>query len=325
MTSIVSYELGTKEKPHPILPPVKERIKGQCYLYNGEVRYSNGNKNIFSMCRKKGCGVPQPRFNFEGKTNRHGGGEGLYCKVHKLMRMVDVKSPRCKEEGCSKVSPTFNFEGQTKGLYCAVHKLADMVNVKNPRCKEEGCEVFSCFNFEGQTKGLYCVVHKLDDMVNVKSSRCKTFMCPTRAGKKYDGYCLHCYMYLFPDKPVARNYKTKEYAVVEFVKEHFPELSWKTDKIIHEGCSKKRPDILLDLDYQIIIIEIDENQHISYDCSCDNKRIMELSQDVGHRPIIFIRFNPDAYMKNGGKIKSCWENNKNGICVIKRKMNGSKD
>ena len=24
-------------------------------------------------------------------------------------------------------------------------------------------------------------------------------------------------------------------------------------------------------------------------------------------------------MKNGRKIKSCWENNKNGICVIKKK------
>jgi hypothetical protein len=73
---------------------------------------------------------------------------------------------------------------------------------------------------------------------------------------------------------------------------------------------------MLDLGYQIIIVEIDENQHRAYDCSCDNKRIMELSQDVGHRPIIFIRFNPDSYKKNGKSIQSCWAINKNGICII---------
>ena len=123
---------------------------------------------------------------------------------------------------------------------------------------------------------------------------------------------------MFPDKPASRNYKTKEYAVVEYIKEKFPDLNWIADKIIDGGCSKRRPDLLLDLLYQIIIIEIDENQHTDYDCSCENKRIMELSQDLGHRPIIFIRFNPDDYEKNGKTITSCWGQNKKGICVVKK-------
>ena len=38
---------------------------------------------------------------------------------------------------------------------------------------------------------------------------------------------------------------------------------------------------------------------------------MELSQDVGHRPIIFIRFNPDQYFDiNNKKIASCWSYSK---------------
>jgi hypothetical protein len=74
----------------------------------------------------------------------------------------------------------------------------------------------------------------------------------------------------------------------------------------------------LDLGYQIIIIEIDENQHIDYDCNCENKRIMELSQDLGHRPIIFIRFNPDDYLCKENKISSCWGITKQGICVVKK-------
>jgi hypothetical protein len=30
----------------------------------------------------------------------------------------------------------------------------------------------------------------------------------------------------------------------------------------------------------IIIVEIDENKHTDYDCSCENKRLMELSKDL---------------------------------------------
>jgi len=45
---------------------------------------------------------------------------------------------------------------------------------------------------------------------------------------------------------------------------------------------------------------------------------MELSQDVGHRPIVFIRFNPDDYDNNEINVTSCWGNNKNGICVVKK-------
>jgi hypothetical protein len=125
-------------------------------------------------------------------------------------------------------------------------------------------------------------------------------------------------MNLFPDKPVSRNYKTKEYAVVEYVKTKFPEKSWVADKLIQNACSRRRPDLLLDLGYQVIIVEVDENQHIDYDCSCENKRIMELSQDVGHRPIVFIRFNPDEYEKDGTNITSCWGCDKNGLCVVKK-------
>jgi hypothetical protein len=47
---------------------------------------------------------------------------------------------------------------------------------------------------------------------------------------------------------------------------------------------------------------------------------MELSQDVEHRPIIFIRFNPDDYINNNNdKQQSCWStNNRNGVCMVKK-------
>ena len=155
-------------------------------------------------------------------------------------------------------------------------------------------------------------------MVDVKSQTCKSEWCRTLVKEKYDGYCLHCYMHVFPEKPVSRNYKTKEFAVVEFVKSTFPDHSWISDTTIQNGCSKRRPDLLLDLGYQVLIVEIDENQHMDYDCSCENKRLMELSQDIGHRPLVFLRFNPDDYMENSKQVFSCWGQNNKGICVVKK-------
>jgi hypothetical protein len=125
-------------------------------------------------------------------------------------------------------------------------------------------------------------------------------------------------MFTFPDKPVARNYKTKERSVVEYILDQFKTLDWIADKTVADGCSKRRPDLFLHLGDQIVIVEVDENQHIKYDCSCENKRLMEISQDIRHRPLVFIRFNPDGYNTSVSRIQSCWSYNKNGICTVKR-------
>jgi hypothetical protein len=231
--------------------------------------------------------------------------------------MIDVKHITCNYPYC-KTRPNFNNEGELKALYCSNHKLEGMVDVKNKTCINPGCKTQPNFNIEGEKKGLYCFTHKLEGMIDVINITCKSYLCYTRVTKKYDGYCLYCYINIFPNKHVSRNYKTKEYAVVEYIKKTYPELNWISDKTIKDGCSKRRPDLLLDLGYQIIIVEIDENQHISYDCSCENKRIMELSQDLKHRPIIFIRFNPDDYIYLENNITSCWHINKNGISVVKK-------
>jgi len=191
-------------------------------------------------------------------------------------------------------------------------------SVKNKKCIELNCNNRAYYNLKNQKKPLYCSNHKLDGMVNVSHKICNSEWCLTSVNnKKYDGYCLFCFINLFPDKPVSRNYKTKEYVVVDFIKTTFPNLDWIFDRVINNGCSKRRPDILLDLGYQVLIIEVDENQHTDYDCICENKRIMELSQDLGHRPLIFIRFNPDNYTLNGENVTSCWSVNRQGICVIK--------
>jgi hypothetical protein len=160
-------------------------------------------------------------------------------------------------------------------------------------------------------------------MINLSEKKCKTPLCSTSVKNKYDGYCFRCFLYTFPDIPVSKNYKTKETATANFITENFPKFTWNIDKKVEDGCSRRRPDLMCDLGYQVLIVEVDENQHDTYDCSCENKRIMQISQDIGHRPLVFIRFNPDDYLDgSGNNIASCWTTTaKTGIIKIKSNKN----
>ena len=263
------------------------------------------------ICVEEGCTI-RSNYNFKGNKI------GLYCNNHKKSGMIDVKNRVCTYKNCN-IRPTFNYSNNKLPLYCVSHKLENMINVVNTKCIFNDCNINAIYNFNHSKSPLYCSNHKLDDMIDVRSKMCLTHLCNTRVhNNKYEGYCLRCFIYLFPDRPVVKNYKTKEQATIEYVCNEFSNNTIQLDRKIIDGCSKRKPDISIDLGYQILICEIDENQHKKYDVTCENKRIMELSQDLSHRPIIFIRFNPDQYInKMNITIKSCWTLNKNGICVIK--------
>jgi hypothetical protein len=48
--------------------------------------------------------------------------------------------------------------------------------------------------------------------------------------------------------------------------------------------------------------------------------MLQICEDVGGRPVVFIRFNPDKYTDENGKIvTSCWAANQYGIMTIKKK------
>lgn len=278
-------------------------------LYCVQHKKENMEDVTCKRCAHEGCNK-NPSFNVPTETI------GLYCSAHKLEGMEDVTHKKCAHKGC-KIQPCFNFERQ-RPLYCVEHKLEGMVCVVSKTCEYEGCRTIPIFNIMGEKNGKFCAKHKTEEMVDVVNKTCKNEWCNTGVKDKYEGYCLYCYVNKFPDRPVSRNYKKKEFAVVEFVTKTFPNFAWISDKRVVDGCSKRRPDLLLDLGYQVIIVEVDENQHIKYDCSCENRRLMEISMDLQHRPIVFIRFNPDDYIENGAIIKSCWGYNTTGLSTVKQ-------
>lgn len=241
-----------------------------------------------------------------------------FCVKHKTSDMIDIKSRTCKYDGCL-IHPSYGNINDKIPSFCLTHKLETMVNIVSPQCLFDGCTTRPNYGLITDKRPTFCVLHKSEHMEDLIHNKCKTPLCSVRVNPKYDGYCTFCFIHMFPDLPNARNYKTKESSVLDHIKSTFKDVTIISDRKIKDGCSLRRPDILIDLGYQLIIIEVDEFKHEDYECSCENKRIMEISQDVGHRPIIFLRFNPDSYLEGEKEIKSCWKLNKQGFCAIRDK------
>jgi hypothetical protein len=288
-----------------------------------DMHYPNqGPKLMFAgyklrICIEEDCDR-RATFNYEN------GMKQIFCQKHMQPEMINVASVKCID--CQKNTARYTYKKDyPKVKFCKVcrDKKSDKENIVD--CCEKLCNPPDCwrqaiFGYTRTNKKEWkCKEHKKDDMIDVKNEKCKTPLCMTSVSSKYKGYCLFCFIHMFPNEQVTRNYKTKEIYVRDVILKYFPQskYSWFIDSKISDGCSKRRPDLLLDLGHQIIIVEIDENQHLGYECICENKRIMEISRDLSHRPVIFIRFNPDDYINiHGEHVKSCWKINSKGICVI---------
>jgi hypothetical protein len=119
----------------------------------------------------------------------------------------------------------------------------------------------------------------------------------------------------FPNADIPRKFKLKENHMCDALKEHFPELKMVFDKQVDGGCSRRRPDVRIECLTHTIVIECDENAHKGY--SCETKRTMEIFQDLGSRPVVFLRFNPD---KCEGQ--TCFTRTKTGaLSLNKREWN----
>jgi hypothetical protein len=265
-----------------------------------------------------GCSIKIPSFNLPGET------KALFCQDCKTSPMINIVGPKCVI--CNKVAPSFNYKEESVARYCSNCKDPKMVNVVSPKCIV--CNILApSFNTEGETKPAFCYNCKEDHMIDVVHSRCITPLCGTIVTnkEKYRGHCSFCFINLYPNEPIVRHYRTKERHINDFIKENFLQQKVLYDKQIVGGCSKKRPDIFIECLTHSIIVEIDENQHDIYDTTCENKRAMELFQDLGNRPVVFIRFNPDKYTINNKIIPSCFEaHKKNGVLYVKNKEDWDK-
>jgi len=121
--------------------------------------------------------------------------------------------------------------------------------------------------------------------------------------KIYQPYCFACNCVRNPNIEIKRRYKTKENLLSEALKKMNLGIDFIQDKKVEDGCSKRRPDFLFDLFTHIVIVECDENNHNSYDTTCEIAKLNETFTDLADRPMVILRFNPDKYNKKVVLIK----------------------
>lgn len=239
------------------------------------------------------CGKSsRPIFNFEGCKPE-------YCAKCKTNEMIDVAHSKCF---CGKVQPSFNFKG-LQPKYCVKCKLDDMILIKRNICIK--CNIGQAdYNFFGN-KPKFCSNCKENNMINI-SNKCKNIICYSSGNVKYNYYCSHCFVNLFPYDSLSLKVKikSKENYVRDFLRENFE--GFVHDTILWSGncdCShRRRIDFRKLIGNTLLCIEVDEKQHKRYNNKDEEIRYDDLFMIHGGK-FIFIRFNPDEYInKHGTKV-----------------------
>ena len=138
----------------------------------------------------------------------------------------------------------------------------------------------------------------------------------------YDGLCVKCFCDAFPNEPRAINarkwHKAREQEVVAVLKEAFPGRHWILDKGFAKGVLQ-RPDMRLNARHRrIVLVEIDEDSHRSYECAKERAReaVFLANAPLGAE-IVMLRFNPDHYTDYDGiRHPSCFKFNPTTGTVI---------
>jgi hypothetical protein len=279
------------------------------------------------------CGRVKPTFAPSGTRSAK---RCSSCKIEGDVDIRNAKCVRCNERQVAAIVKGHEDEGMKYCLTCAASLGLECMNGRVAYC---ACGTQSIFDIPGTPvkSARFCGQCRDPSLhVDVRhDSQMCTVCVNTRGSRVIDGklYCHGCVVKIFPDIPTRRNYKNKERAVEDFLTVRFSgRLTLTFDRKVArvvasasagaggieeeedddvDGCesSGRKPDVFIDMGEWVVIVEVDERQHKqnSYKSSCENKRIMQIFDDAGRRPIVFIRFNPDAYKNSEGhRIPSPW-------------------
>lgn len=208
-----------------------------------------------------------------------------HCAKHKTAGMKDVVSIMCTK--CNEKQAVF---GTTKNeLFCVNCKDENMKNIKAKMC-EKCNEHQPVFNFKGESKPRFCAKCKDRDMIDVVNFRCTS--CELFIVSRRAQLCAYC-------NPDALE-KTKEMKIYNLLKS-------KDINFIHNKSyktTKYRPDFLINCGSHSIILEVDENQHSTYDKESEDIRMKTIAKAISddiYTACIFIRYNPDVF-RNATKV-----------------------
>ena len=242
----------------------------------------------------------------------------IRCSKHFIEGMKNVVSKMCNV--CDEIIASYGYE-RGKPQVCVAHISEGMFDVTRDKCKM--CDRLPYFGFKkGETE--YCVRHAEKGMKDFKNKYCKKDKCGTRvSGTKYGEFCYYCFIAENPDVVISKYHKFKEEIVINHIRSSFSSLPFIFNRKISKTCNRY-PDALLNIPSleHIIIIEVDENRHASYDEEDELDRSLQIYEEF-NKPVIFIRFNPDSYKNpiTQKRVTSCFkvDTKTQTLCVARKK------
>ena len=145
-----------------------------------------------------------------------------------------------------------------------------------------------------EQKKIYYQENREKILCKIKENRPKCKSCKLFPYyKKENLLCSYC------DPNNKKIYGLKEMKVVNFLQSK--NITFIHNKSVGFECGNYRPDVLIDCNTHFIVVEIDENQHESYNNNCEMARMNNIYIALG-LPVVFLRYNPDKFFLNNIKI-----------------------
>ena len=200
--------------------------------------------------------------------------------------MVNVVDKTC--ESCE-VRQSYGWLGRGTS-HCASHRQKGMITSPNRKCESACCKQLGTHEAEGMR---FCEDHMPVGAENLGIETC------TSCGLDdilTNGKCETCDPQVIQIRRHVKENRVKDlFTVAGFTFVH--------DRML-EGtiCGRERPDFQIDCGTHFVYVEVDEHQHQSYACECEQGRMVNLVHVRG-MPVRWIRYNPDVYEPMEGQRK----------------------
>jgi hypothetical protein len=200
--------------------------------------------------------------------------------------MINVVDKRC--ELCE-IRAAYGHLGKGAS-YCTSHKQTGMITAPNRRCEITRCKQLGTHEANGAR---YCDDHKPDGAENLGIETCSSCGLDDILT---NGKCGTCDPQVIQVRRHAKESHVKDLLTAAG-------LTFVHDRML-EGtqCGRERPDFQIDCGTHYVYIEVDEHQHQSYACECEQGRMVNLVHVRG-MPVRWIRYNPDVYEPAEGRRK----------------------
>lgn len=246
----------------------------------------NLNKNVCIECNKI-----QASFNYENET------EALYCLACSKEGMINIKKLPCLY--CEKHA-VYGVPCN-KPTCCSVHKQDGMIKHPRTKCKKRDCKNMAIY---GTKAPIHCELHKDANDISLVERICKEC---GELDVLINDLCVNTCNKLVIASMYKKHQKSAEKRILNILTTQIKaptEYNIKIDKNCG-GVNSEEKEIGYDMNSHIVFIEVDENMHKSYCKRGEINRMKNIFFATGgiQTPVIFIRYNPDNFKRNGKIVK----------------------